>query len=629
MFTNGKARFTSGEIITLTEKAPVKAEIGLRENVVIIPTYNEAINLKLLVPNILQRGPFDILIVDDNSPDGTGEVAEEFARRFPGRVDVLHRPGKLGLGTAYLAGLHYALEMGYQHVFTMDADFSHDPSRLPALRAALDDADVALGSRYVPGGGTLRCSLWRRILSMGGSAYARLMLGLPIRDLTGGFKGFRRQVLETLLPEMDTMRSNGYAFQIETTYLCSRHDFCIVEVPILFENRLVGKSKLNRHIILEALRVVLALRLSKGSSRTRSNVPPRAPLPIGRAITVIMALIGLLMLGTVNVAPKWVSQLEGGAARLFTRSQMHAISRADSRAKPFSPAAHTVPRASSALIQMQEEDLTSNVLLSFVGSGFLPGEKLTMTMDNSQGRLIANLTPVTADETGQVAVVSETILSDLSPGYIYLQVVGERSHRWGRASFHLRRIPPTLQLDPFSSKPKHDVGFSGNGFIPYETVDVYLGSPAGERWATVHANDVGNIEGHFSVPLMTEGNYTLFFVGRKSQTPASTGLNVQGFHPWVVLDTYAPSPHSRIGFTGEDFVPGEEVLVYLNGQAGAYTHTGTHGPGTPLMRIQVDADGRFVLPAAWEVPQLNGANTLTFVGQESGAVITTTFTVVP
>src|SRR5260221_602786 len=462
------------------------------------------------------------------------------------------------------------------------------------------------------------------MLSKRGSAHARRVLGLPIRDLTGGFKGFRRQVLETLLPEMDTMRSNGYAFQIETTYLCSRHDFRIIEVPILFENRLVGKSKMNRHIILEALRVVLALRLSKGSSPTRSNVHSRASLPIGRVMAVIMALVGLLMLGTVNVAPKWVSQLEGGAARPVTRSQMHAISRAEGRAKPVSP----VARASSALIQMQGEDLTPNVPLSFIGSGFLPGEKLTMTLENVQGQVLANLTPVSADKTGHVAVVSETILSELSSGDISLQVVGETSHRLGRASFRLQRVPPNLQLGPYSSKPKHDVGFSGSGFMPYETVDVYLGSPAGERWATVHANDVGNIEGHFSIPLMAAGNYTLFFEGRKSQVPATISLNVHGLHPSVTLGTYAPAPHARIGFTGEDFVPGEEVLVYLNGQARVYTHTGTHGPGKPSMRILDDAGGRFVLPAAWEGSQLNGENTLTFVGQESGAVITTPFTVV-
>src|SRR5712691_7416553 len=248
-----------GVHIKATSKPKEKAQ---RENLVILPTYNEAINLQLLVPSILRWGPFDVLIVDDNSLDGTGEVAEELARRFPGRVTVLHRPGKLGLGTAYLAGFDYVLAMGYQQVFTMDADFSHDPSRLPTLREALAEADVVLGSRYVPGGGTMRWPLWRRLLSRGGSAYARLMLGLPIRDLTGGFKGFRRQVLEALLPELETIRSHGYAFQIEMTYRCARLGFRIVEVPILFEDRLVGKSKMSRRIIAEALRVVWSLRLN-------------------------------------------------------------------------------------------------------------------------------------------------------------------------------------------------------------------------------------------------------------------------------------------------------------------------------------------------------------------------------
>jgi dolichol-phosphate mannosyltransferase len=262
MHMNGKTRLTAGEISALTEKAPVKEEHELRENLVIIPTYNEAINLKLLVPSVLDKGPFDVLIVDDNSPDGTGEVAETLARRFVGRVEVLHRSGKLGLGSAYLAGFRYALTMGYQQVFTMDADFSHDPRQLPALRGALDEADVVLGSRYVPGGGTLRWPLRRRLLSRAGSAYARLLLGLPIHDLTGGFKGFRRQVLEALIPELNTIRSNGYAFQIEVTYLCWRHGFQIKEVPIVFEDRVVGQSKMNRRIIVEALRVVWALRLA-------------------------------------------------------------------------------------------------------------------------------------------------------------------------------------------------------------------------------------------------------------------------------------------------------------------------------------------------------------------------------
>ena len=250
------------------------ADKAHRESVVILPTYNEAVNLNLLVPRILQQGPFDVLVVDDNSPDGTGAVAEELAKRFAGRVDVLHRSGKLGLGTAYLAGFRYALAMGYQQVFTMDADFSHDPSRLSTLRAGLEDADVVLGSRYVPGGGTLHWPLRRRLLSRAGSAYARLILGLPIHDLTGGFKGFRRTVLETLLLELDTIRSNGYAFQIEVTYLCSRYGFRIKEVPILFEDRLVGQSKMNGRIIVEALRVVLALRLNQMTPRAQRKRAP-------------------------------------------------------------------------------------------------------------------------------------------------------------------------------------------------------------------------------------------------------------------------------------------------------------------------------------------------------------------
>src|SRR6266516_339403 len=239
------------------EEAHVDSGNRHKESVVINPKYNEAGNLKLLIPSILRQGPFDILIIDDNSPDGTGEVAEELARRFPGRVTVLHRPGKLGLGTAYLAD---------------------DPSYLPTLREALAEADVVLGSRYMPGGGTLRWPLWRRLLSRGGSAYARLILGLPIRDLTGGFKGFRRQVLEALLPELETIRSRGYAFQIEMTYRCARHGYRIVEVPIVFEDRLVGTAKMNRRIVTEALWVVWALRLSQGSARPHRQGRPASRL---------------------------------------------------------------------------------------------------------------------------------------------------------------------------------------------------------------------------------------------------------------------------------------------------------------------------------------------------------------
>jgi len=257
-----KTQFMAGHIDTEPEEALVDGGNVGGENIVIIPTYNESGNLKRLIPSILEQGPFDILIIDDNSPDGTGELAEEFAHSFPGRVSVLHRPGKLGLGTAYLAGFDYVLAMGYQQVFTMDADFSHDPSRLPALRAALDHADVVLGSRYVPGGGSLHWPLWRRLLSRGGSTYARLILGLPIRDLTGGFKGFRRQVLEALLPELETIRSRGYAFQIEMTYRAWRRKLRLKEIPIIFMDRTVGDSKMTKRISMEALWIVWWLRFA-------------------------------------------------------------------------------------------------------------------------------------------------------------------------------------------------------------------------------------------------------------------------------------------------------------------------------------------------------------------------------
>src|SRR5438874_4633372 len=330
-----KTQFMAGHIDTEPEEALVDGGNVGGENIVIIPTYNESGNLKRLIPSILEQGPFDILIIDDNSPDGTGELAEEFAHSFPGRVSVLHRPGKLGLGTAYLVGFDYALAQGYQQVFTMDADFSHDPSRLPALREALEEADVVLGSRYVPGGGTQRWPLRRRLLSRGGSAYARLMLGLPIRDLTGGFKGFRRQVLEALLPELETIRSHGYAFQIEMTYRCARHGFRIVEVPILFEDRLLGKSKMSRRIVGEALWVVLALRLSQGSARARRDARPPARLARRRVLPVAMALVVfLLLLGTINMAPGWIAHLLPGTSEQATSmSHVHSAAAAQKQSR--------------------------------------------------------------------------------------------------------------------------------------------------------------------------------------------------------------------------------------------------------------------------------------------------------
>ncbi|MBV9173539.1 MAG: polyprenol monophosphomannose synthase [Chloroflexi bacterium] len=239
--------------------------VGQRDSLVIVPTYNEVGNLGRLVPIIVEQGPFDVLVIDDNSPDGTGELAEQLAREYPGWVHVVHRTGKLGLGSAYVRGFTYALANGYTHVFEMDADFSHDPEDLPELRRALLNTDVVLGSRYVAGGSTRHWPFLRRFISQAGSRYAGLVLGLPFRDLTGGFKGFSRRALAAL--DLDAIRSNGYSFQIEVTYRLHQQGFRIVEHPIVFEDRRVGTSKMNRRILSEAFLMVWKLRLSRAAPR--------------------------------------------------------------------------------------------------------------------------------------------------------------------------------------------------------------------------------------------------------------------------------------------------------------------------------------------------------------------------
>jgi dolichol-phosphate mannosyltransferase len=234
---------------------------------VVLPTYNEASNLPQIVPAILAQGPFHILIVDDNSPDGTGRLAEELRGRFAERLAVLHRPGKLGLGTAYIAGFKYALARDYDCVFEMDADFSHDPACLPVFIRALAEADVVIGSRYIPGGGTRNWSALRQAISRCGSLYARWVLGLPVHDVTSGFVGYRREVLAAL--DLDQVRSNGYSFQIEMKYRCHRQGFRLRELPIVFVDRRVGQSKMSGRIVLEALWVVWRLRLEGLRARWR------------------------------------------------------------------------------------------------------------------------------------------------------------------------------------------------------------------------------------------------------------------------------------------------------------------------------------------------------------------------
>lgn len=227
---------------------------------VVIPTYNEAVNLPNLVPQILaQDARLEVLVVDDGSPDGTGRIADEMSSGNP-RVHALHRAEKLGLGTAYLAGFQWALERGYDFVFEMDADFSHDPAHLPEFLRAVVDADLVLGSRYL--GGKVTVVNWpigRLMLSYWANVYARWVTGLRIWDLTGGFKCFRRKVLEAI--DLSRVRSNGYAFQIEMSVRAWRKGFKLAEVPIVFVDRTEGQSKMNRKIVREAVWVVPRLRL--------------------------------------------------------------------------------------------------------------------------------------------------------------------------------------------------------------------------------------------------------------------------------------------------------------------------------------------------------------------------------
>lgn len=225
----------------------------------VLPTYNEAENLEPLVAAALANLPDTarVLVVDDNSPDGTGDLADRLKAGEP-RIDVLHRTQKEGLGPAYIAGFRHALAAGASRILEMDSDFSHDPADLPRLIAATEEADVAIGSRYVSGGGVENWSKVRQAISRGGSTYARALLGLPIRDLTGGFKCFRREVLEAI--DLDAIAARGYAFQVEMTYRAIELGFSVAEVPIVFHERRAGASKMSRSIVLEAAWMVPKMR---------------------------------------------------------------------------------------------------------------------------------------------------------------------------------------------------------------------------------------------------------------------------------------------------------------------------------------------------------------------------------
>lgn len=232
------------------------------KTLIIIPTYNEVGNLCPLLKEIFVRAPeSDILIVDDNSTDGTGELANQIHTENP-RVNVIHRPGKLGLGTAYLTGFKYAIAHNYDAAFEMDADFSHDPRYLPDFLKAIKHADLVIGSRYVPGGGTPDWSPVRRLISSGGNILARFLLGIPVHDCTAGFRCYRCEVLRSI--DLDTIQSRGYGFQVELVYRVMKQGFKIVETPIIFVDRRVGKSKMSHKIVIEAFTYVLRTRFSRG-----------------------------------------------------------------------------------------------------------------------------------------------------------------------------------------------------------------------------------------------------------------------------------------------------------------------------------------------------------------------------
>lgn len=227
--------------------------------VVLVPTYNERENVEPIARAILAAAPrVEVMIIDDNSPDGTGRVADELAATEP-RVRVLHRAAKEGLGRAYLAGFRRALDEGYDVIIQMDADFSHDPKYLPEMLARIETADVVVGSRNVEGGGTVNWGVGRQVLSKGGSLYARTILGVPVHDLTSGFKCFRREVLERI--DLETVSCSGYAFQIELTWRTLRSGFRVNELPIIFVDRRVGRSKMSWPIFAEAVVKVWGMRL--------------------------------------------------------------------------------------------------------------------------------------------------------------------------------------------------------------------------------------------------------------------------------------------------------------------------------------------------------------------------------
>ncbi|MDE5970878.1 MAG: polyprenol monophosphomannose synthase [Muribaculaceae bacterium] len=245
----------------------------MSDSLVIIPMYNEKENAAAIIDAVISLShQFDILVIDDNSPDGTAAIVKEKMNEYPGRIHLIERAGKLGLGTAYIEGFKFALDKGYEYIFEMDADFSHNPNDLLALykACAVDGADVAVGSRYVTGVNVVNWPMGRVLMSYFASKYVRFVTGLPVHDTTAGFVCYRRRVLKTM--ELDKIRFKGYAFQIEMKFTASKHGFKIVEVPIVFVNRVLGTSKMSSGIFGEALFGVIRLKTSSWFKKYRTPV---------------------------------------------------------------------------------------------------------------------------------------------------------------------------------------------------------------------------------------------------------------------------------------------------------------------------------------------------------------------
>jgi dolichol-phosphate mannosyltransferase len=240
----------------------------MKKSLVIIPTYNESDNIQKIIPEILAQGEgFQVLVVDDNSPDGTAGLVKDMRQR-DARIHLIERASKQGLGTAYVTGFKYALENGFDFIFEMDADFSHDPGALPLLLKKAEECDLVIGSRYISGVNVVNWPMRRLILSFTANVYTRIITGMPVRDATAGFKCYRRVVLESI--DLQSIHSNGYSFQIETNFKAWRKGFRICEVPIVFVDRRVGVSKMSKHIVYEAAWMVWKLKLKSLFSKNDS-----------------------------------------------------------------------------------------------------------------------------------------------------------------------------------------------------------------------------------------------------------------------------------------------------------------------------------------------------------------------